>query len=158
MNINYNIFKFEPPHFKAAYGPDDDHMMYMYDRIYCAQTKIENLVIIGASLSEPHIDHDNGPHTRNNGMSVFMYHLPHVCRTLVPEIRVCPEMLRVFRYIDVLTCVIYNLTERSSAVKIINEEASVQPDTWYCTAVLFIQAGATLNLLQCLCVICGCRA
>ena len=37
-----------------------------------------------------------------------MYHLPRVCRTLVPEIRVRPEILRVFQYIDVLTCVIYN--------------------------------------------------
>ena len=34
--------------------------------------------------------------------------LPHVCRTLVPEIHVHPGMLRVFWYIDVLTCVIYN--------------------------------------------------
>ena len=63
------------------------------------------MYIIGASLSELHIDHDNGPRAWNNGMSVFMYlclyHLPHVCRTLVPEIRVRPEMLRVFRYIDV---------------------------------------------------------
>ena len=28
---------------------------------------------------------------------VPMYHLPHVCRTLVPEIRVHPKMLHVFR-------------------------------------------------------------
>ena len=34
--------------------------------------------------------------------------LPRICRTLVPKICVCPEMLRVFQYIDVLTCVIYN--------------------------------------------------
>ena len=34
--------------------------------------------------------------------------LPRVCRTLVPEICVCPEMLRVFQYIDMLMCVIYN--------------------------------------------------
>ena len=27
---------------------------------------------------------------------------------MVPKIRVCPEMLRVFQYIDVLTCVVYN--------------------------------------------------
>ena len=68
--------------------------------------------LIGASLSKPHIDHDNGPCTRNNCICVsiylhayvFMYHLSRVCRTLVPEIRVCPEMLRVFRYIDILTC------------------------------------------------------
>ena len=50
--------------------------------------------VIGASLSEPHIDHDNGPRTRNNGMYLCMYvciylsmylsmyHLPRVCRTL----------------------------------------------------------------------------
>ena len=35
-----------------------------------------------------------------------MYH--RVCHTLVPEIHVRPEMLHVFWYIDVLTCVIYN--------------------------------------------------
>ena len=29
---------------------------------------------------------------------------------LAPEIRVRPEMLHVFRYIDMLTCVIYNCT------------------------------------------------
>ena len=68
--------------------------------------------VIGVSPSKPHIDHDNGPHAGNNGIYVSiylsMYHLPRVCRTLVPEIRVHPEMLHVFRYIDVLTCVIYN--------------------------------------------------
>ena len=26
------------------------------------------LYIFGVSLSEPHIDHDNGPRTQNNGM------------------------------------------------------------------------------------------
>ena len=36
---------------------------------------------------------------------VCMYHL---LRTVVPKIRVCLEMLRVFQYIDVLTCVVYN--------------------------------------------------
>ena len=43
-------------------------------------------------------------------LSIYLclYHLPRVCRTLVPEIRVCTEMLHVFQYIDVLTCVIYN--------------------------------------------------
>ena len=65
-----------------------------------------------------------------------MYHLPRICRTLVPEIHVHPEMLRVFRYIDMLTCVSYNCTRLKdlcsteqqgrlellvSAVKIINE-------------------------------------
>ena len=31
-------------------------------------------------------------------VSVSMYHLPRVCRSLVPEIRVRPEMLCVFWY------------------------------------------------------------
>ena len=60
-----------------------------------------------------------------------MYHLPCVCRTLVPEIRVHPEILHVFRYIDMLMCVIYNCTQLNSknywsyllsAMKIINED------------------------------------
>ena len=63
-------------------------------------------MMIGASLSKPHIDHDDGPRARNNGVSVSMYHLPRVCCTRVSEIRVCPEMLRII--IDVLTCMIYN--------------------------------------------------
>ena len=60
------------------------------------------------------IDCDNGPHARNNGIYVSMYHLPRICHTLVPKIHVRPEMLRVFRYIDMLTCVIYSLTEQYS--------------------------------------------
>ena len=38
----------------------------------------------------------------NNGI----YHLPCVCLTLVLKIHVHPEMLCVFRYIDVFTCMI----------------------------------------------------
>ena len=84
------------------------------------------------SLSKPHTDHDNGPHAWNNGIYLCIYRLPCICRTLVLEICVRPEILRVFRYIDVLTCVIYNcmhLTEQQvrlellvSAVKIIDED------------------------------------
>ena len=44
---------------------------------------------------------------------LFMYRLPRVCRTLVPEIRVRLEMLCVIRYIDMLTC-IYNCTQLNS--------------------------------------------
>ena len=41
--------------------------------------------------------------------TVSMYHLPRrVSRTLVPEIRVRPKILRAFRYFDILTCVIYS--------------------------------------------------
>ena len=37
-----------------------------------------------------------------------VWHARLFCHTLDLEIHVCPEMLRVFRYIDMLTCVIYN--------------------------------------------------
>ena len=59
-----------------------------------------------------------------------MYHLPRLCRTMVPEIHVRPEMLHVFLYTDVLTCVIYNCTQLNSmdnwsyslsAIKVIDE-------------------------------------
>ena len=50
-----------------------------------------------ASLSDPHIDHDNGPHVQ---IMVCLYHLSHFCYTLVPEIYVRPEILCVFRYIN----------------------------------------------------------
>ena len=42
---------------------------------YChvRTVKFHVLVLIGANLSEPHIDHDNGPRTRNNGMYLSMY-------------------------------------------------------------------------------------
>ena len=53
---------------------------------------------------EPHVDHDNSP---THGIMVYVYHLPRVCRTLIPEICIRPEMLCVFWYIDMLTCVIY---------------------------------------------------
>ena len=67
--------------------------------------------MIGASLSKPHIDHDNGPHAQNNAIYLSMYHLPHICsHTLVPETHVCLEMFHVFRYTDMLTCV-YNCTQ-----------------------------------------------
>ena len=57
-----------------------------------------------ASLSEPHTT----AHARGKLVCFLLF--TRVCRTLVPEIRVRPDILRVFRYIDVLelTCVIYN--------------------------------------------------
>ena len=39
---------------------------------------------------------------------IIVCHLPRICRTLVPEIHVCLEMLRIFLCIGILTCVIYN--------------------------------------------------
>ena len=43
----------------------------------------------------------------NNGIYLCLYHLPCVCRILIPEICVRPVMLHAFWYIDVLMCVIY---------------------------------------------------
>ena len=61
-----------------------------------------------------------------------MYHLSCVCSTLVPEIHAHPEILRVFMYIDMLACTIYNCmhsTEQQGqlelleySVKIIDED------------------------------------
>ena len=49
-------------------------------------------------------------------MYLCLYHLPHVYCTLVPEICVCPDKLHVFRYIYMLTCVIYNCIRLNSKV------------------------------------------
>ena len=65
-----------------------------------------------------------------HGIIVSIYQLPCVCCTLVPEIRIRSETLRVFQYIDMLTCVIYNCQlsiddDRNyslSAMKIIDED------------------------------------
>ena len=87
--------------------------------------------IIWASLSEPHIDQDNGP-TWDLMVCIYLclYYLPHVCHTLVSKIHVCHKTLRVFRYIDMIViCMIYNCMHSNehqgrplSAVKIIDED------------------------------------
>ena len=56
---------------------------HTHQNILTQNFQCEFFTIIGASLSKPH---DNGPRVR-------IYHLPHICRTLVPKIRVCPEIL-----------------------------------------------------------------
>ena len=62
-------------------------------------------ILVGASLSKPHIDHNNGSmHGIIVSEYLSMHHLPHICCTLLPEICVCSEMLYVSWYIDVLTC------------------------------------------------------
>ena len=119
-SFTWNLFR-SCGSFKAKHwAPSNDFKVLVSNHFNWACYYPSNLKIIGgwlcgwnwASLSKPHIDHDNDPCTRNNAiylsMYVSMYHLPRVCCTLVPEIRVHPEMLLVFRYIDVLTCVIYN--------------------------------------------------
>ena len=139
--------------------------------------------IIGANLSEPHIDHDNSPRARNNGIYVCIIYPVFVA----PLFPLCLEMLCVFQYIDVLTCLIYNCICTQTRMTGVccedyrRRQAGECADTWYkqqiqptetcccqsettdgLTVLLFcdiyIDIGATLNLLQCLCVICGCRA
>ena len=130
---------------------------------------------------------------------VCLYHLPRICRTLVPGICVRPKIFRVFWYIDVITCVIYNSTEQQgrpellvSAMKIIGKDRLVNAQThgingfsllrqwscscpatyqracacdskwlmslYFCFVDVHIDQAASLNWLQCLCVICECRA
>ena len=53
-----------------------------------------------------------------------------VCRTLVPKICVCPEMLRVFWYIDVLRCVSYN--RKQGRLELLRKrQVGKCADTWY---------------------------
>ena len=123
---------------------DENMLSYTTRRLHywlISYAKAMKLSYYHNSWGEPeraHIDHDNGP-ARGIMVSIYLsfYHLPRVCHTLVSEICVHPEMLHVFRYIDVLTCVIYNWhsTELNSkdnwmsysswlmsAVKIIDED------------------------------------
>ena len=84
---------------------------FVISRVFQNQVTYEVRCSIGANLSEPHIDHDNGPRAWNNGMSVStcMYHLPHICHTLHGSRDPCTPP-HVFWYMEVPTCVIYNNT------------------------------------------------
>ena len=62
----------------------------------------------GKPEQPPHLIMTTAP---MHGIMLSMHHLPLICHTLVPEIRVRPEMLHVFQYINVLMCMIYNSTE-----------------------------------------------
>ena len=90
--------------------------------------------LVGVSLSEPHIDHDNSP---AHGIMTSMYHLPCVCCTLIPEIHVRPEMLCVFWYIDVLMFMIVktvtteNSKDRSYTLYYQQRPVGECTDTWY---------------------------
>ena len=66
------------------------------------------LFIIGWAWASPTLIVTSAPAL---GMMVRIYLCiiySEFCHTLVPEIRVCPEMLHVFRYINVFSCMIYN--------------------------------------------------
>ena len=69
------------------------------------------VAIIGASLSKPHIDHDNIPRTRNIyylSIYVCIIYPGFVTPWFPRSMYTLYLILRVFRYIDMLTCVIYN--------------------------------------------------
>ena len=93
--------------------------------------------------SKPEQVQVNRPCAQNNGiyvsisthLSIYlsMYHLPCIFHTLG-----CPEMLRVFLYIDMLTCMIYICTQLNSkddwsyslsAMKIIDKDRYVNVQT-----------------------------
>ena len=52
---------------------------------------------------------------------MYMYHLSCICHTHIPEIRACPEIIRVFQYVDVHDCE-QDWSYSSSAIKIIKED------------------------------------
>lgn len=52
------------------------------------------------SLNKPFIDHDNGPHERNNG---------YLFLSVSNNVHVCPKMLHIFWYIGVLMNMIVNI-------------------------------------------------
>ena len=72
------------------------------------------MLFIGASLNEPHIDHDNGLCVRNNGMylSIYLYlrTYPMFVAPWFPRsvyALKCSVYSCIPPYIDVLTCVIF---------------------------------------------------
>ena len=64
--------------------------------------------LIGANLSEPHIDHDNSPCARNNGIYVCSYLSIYVC--IIYPVFVAPWFprsvytLKYSMYFSILTC------------------------------------------------------
>ena len=71
---------------------------------------------------------------------VSTYHLPRICHTLVPGIRIHTEMLHVIRYIDVLTHMhgvkLYLIAWTTGATRAFREDYRRRQvgectDTWY---------------------------
>ena len=76
--------------------------------------------IFRASLSKPHIDHDNGPHTRNNG--IYLSFTPRLSH---PGSRDSCNALKCSVYSGILMCSHAWFTEQQgwfSAMKIIDED------------------------------------
>ena len=64
---------------KACPVPAQDLHVDSIEIISCFQDKLCSCFIIGASLSKPHIDHDNGPLARNNGIYPCIFLCMYVC-------------------------------------------------------------------------------
>ena len=90
-------------------------MSHQEERVSIEQQQVHVLMytctcIIWASLSKPHTDRDNSPHAwSNNGIYIqciylcidmYVSNLPHICRTLVPEIHVRQEMLCILVHVN----------------------------------------------------------
>ena len=65
-----------------------------------------NALVIGASLSEPNIDHDNGPCAWNNGIRII--YPVFVAPWFLRSVYALKCSVYSGTYIDMLTCVIYN--------------------------------------------------
>ena len=163
--------------------------------------------IVGMSLSEPHIDHDNVPHARNNGMYLCIYLCQYVSFTLrllhpgfqypcTPWNDPCILVYWCANVCDLQLHALDWTAKMTGATRICREDYRWRQvgecaDTWYkhisllrqwscsCPATcqrwrlceskttdkltvlpfcdVHIDKGATLNLLGCLRVICGCR-
>ena len=85
----------------VEYTPPPSHSGMLHVTMGCIYViLIKNLN--GVSLSEPHTDHDNRP---AHGIQLCMnkhVSLSHVFHIIVPEIRICPKVLSLFLYIDVV--------------------------------------------------------
>ena len=189
--------------------------LYVQAQKFPRQTHVNvlHIHIIGASLSEPHIDHDNIPRTQNNGMYLCIYLSIYVHVCIIYPAFVAPWFprsmyaLKYSMYSGISTCshawftIALDWTARTTgATRVCHQRRQLSMKTgqvnarqthginrfsllrqWSCsclanfptclceskttvefTVLLFcdvhIDKGATLNLLHCLRVICGCRA
>ena len=82
------------------------------------------------SLSEPHIDHDKRPRT---GSNCYLYQGIYLCiihLAFVTHIRVHPDMIRVFQYINMR---VWLSTQQELELLIVCRamETGMRTDTWY---------------------------
>ena len=128
------------------------------------------LTIIGASLSMPHIDHDNGTHAQNNGMSVCIIY-PVFVAPWFPR-SVYASKCSVYSCILTYSHMWSTTEQQRQSTTLCCENywrrqvcaLGVNLQTYDVLLIVFCDLCSywhrqTLSLLhQCLCVICWCRA